>query len=228
MIMNYEINNYEDIRDSLRVRVMDMKTNAEKLQDLIYEPMGCGMALVAYMELPDGFPEDGIANVPKTFAQIEGASKRLIMHDAMVGSMGAEQPKLCPIHDMLFGSGADNLFPENGPVEIDSSMPLVLTTDSGRLGASVLYYPGVTKHLGDLVGGDYFVLPSSIHEVLILPDRGQTDPKELARMVKEINETQVLPEERLGNRVLHYRADLQKLQVAADMDRDNDRGKERG
>ena len=228
MTMNYEVKSYDDIRDNLRVRLMDIKSNADKLQNLIYEPMGCGYALVAYMELPDGFPERGIANVPKSFAQIEGASKRLIMHDAMLGSMGAEQPKLCPIHDMLFGSEADNLFPKDGPVEMDTDMPLVLTTDSGRLGASALYYPGVTKHLGDIVGGDYFVLPSSVHEVLILPDRGQADPKDLARMVKEINEHEVLPEERLGNKVLHYRSDLQKLQVAADMDRDAERGKERG
>ena len=224
---NYEVKNYDDIRDSLRVRLMDMKSNADKLQDLIYEPMGCGYALVAYMELPESIAAEGIANIPKSFAQIEGASKRLIMHDAMVGSMTAEQPKLCPIHDMLFGS-AENLFPEDGPVEIDAGMPLVLTSDSGRLGASVLYYPGVAKHLGDIVGGDYFVLPSSIHEVLILPDRGHADPKELAMMVQQINEAEVSPEERLGNKVLHFRSDMQKLQVAADMDREADRGKERG
>lgn len=228
MMTNYEVKNYDDIRDSLRVRLMDMKSNADKLQDLIYEPMGCGYALVAYMELPGSLAAGGIANVPKSFAQIEGASKRLIMHDAMVGSMTAEQPRLCPIHDMLFGSEADNLFPETGPVEIEAGMPLVLTSDSGRLGASVLYYPGVAKHLGDLVGGDYFVLPSSVHEVLILPDRGQADPKELAMMVQQINEAEVSPQERLGNKVLHFRSDLQKLQVAADMDHDKDRGKERG
>jgi len=49
---NYEVKNYDEIRDSLRVRLMDMKSNADKLQDLIYEPMSCGYALVAYMELP--------------------------------------------------------------------------------------------------------------------------------------------------------------------------------
>ena len=43
-----------------------------------------------------------------------------------------------------------------------------------------------------------------------------------------INEHEVNPEERLGNKVLHFRTDLQKLQVAADMDRDHDLGKERG
>jgi len=41
-------------------------------------------------------------------------------------------------------------------------------------------------------------------------------------------ESEASPEERLGNKVLHFRSDLQKLQVAADMDHDKERGKERG
>jgi hypothetical protein len=64
--------------------------------------------------------------------------------------------------------------------------------------------------------------------VLILPDRGQADPKELAIMVQQINEAEGSPQERLGNKVLHFRSDLQKLQVAADMDHYKERGKERG
>ena len=47
----YRIQSYEDIRDSLRVRLMDIKRNPETLQNSVYEPVGCGLALVAYMEL---------------------------------------------------------------------------------------------------------------------------------------------------------------------------------
>ena len=219
-----QFNNYDDIRDHLRVRLMDIKSNTDKMQDLIYEPVGCGMALVAYMEMDDYLAEGAIANVPKSFAQMEGASRRLIMHDAMTGSVAAEKPRLSPIQDMLLGIG-ENMLVTSGKVE--GEMPLVLTTEEGRLGASVLFYPDMTRRIGEIVGGDYYVLPSSVHEVMILPDHGQSDPKALAMMVKQINEATVSPQERLGNKVLHYRNDLQKLQVAADMDHDKDRKKER-
>ena len=36
---SYEIKSYEDIRDSLRVRVMDIKENAETLQNAVFEPV---------------------------------------------------------------------------------------------------------------------------------------------------------------------------------------------
>ena len=58
-----------------------------------------------------------------------------------------------------------------------------------------------------------------MHEVLILPDNGEQTPSELARMVKEINENEVSPQDRLCNRVLRFHAETQELTVAADPDR---------
>lgn len=65
----------------------------------------------------------------------------------------------------------------------------------------------------------YFVLPSSIHEVLIMPDNGQMTPMELAKMVKEINDHEVSPQDLLCSRVLRFRTDTQELSVAADAER---------
>ena len=45
-----------------------------------------------------------------------------------------------------------------------------------------------------------FVLPSSIHEMMIAPYDSHYNLDELSAMVKEINETQVAPEERLTDR----------------------------
>lgn len=218
---SYEIRSYEDIRDSLRVRVMDIKGNAETLQNSVYEPVGCGLALVAYMELPDEIAEDGIANVPKGLAMnMDGTSPDIILEDAVKGSVETSHPRLCAIQDMLmgpvFGQEPENYL-ETG--DMPEAGLLVLTAGDGRLGASALYYPDMKEKIGEIVGGDYYVLPSSIHEVLIMPDNGQITPMELAKMVKEINETQVAPRDRLCNKVFRFSADTQELTVAADPDR---------
>ena len=216
-----EINSYKDIRDSLRVRLMDIKGNSEILQNAVYEPVGCGLALVAYMELPDEIAEGGIANVPAELAmKMEGAGLETVLDDAMKGSIEASRPRLCAIQEMLmgpmFGSEPENYL-ETGETPQESLM--VLTTGDGRLGASALYYPGMKEKLGEIIGGDYYVLPSSVHEVLIMPDNGQMTPMELAKMVKEINETQVAPQDRLCNKVFRFHSDTQELAVAADPDR---------
>ena len=223
MVKSFEIKSYDDIRNSLRVRLMDIRENADRMQDLIFEPVGCGLALVAYMELPEGLSDGGIANIPPSFTKIEGTDRGIILDDAMKGSVDADPAKLCSIQEVIFGSG-DGSEPQNylegGTVPEDGL--LVLTTRGGRLGASALLYPGMEAKIGEVVGGDYFVLPSSVHEVLILPDHGQAAPKDLAMMVKDINENTVKPEDRLCNKVFRFRAKEQELTIASDPDRNRD------
>ena len=54
----------------------------------------------------------------------------------------------------------------------------------------------VPQKVGELLGADYYVLPSSIHEVLVLPDNGEMDVKELESMVRDVNAAVVIPQER--------------------------------
>jgi hypothetical protein len=173
------------------------------------------------MELPEEIADGGIANVPAKLASgLADTNPEVILEDAMKRSVSQSHPKLCAIQDMLFGS-MTGMEPENyltgGDAPEDTL--LVLTTEDGRLGASVLFYPGMKEKIGEIVGKDYFVLPSSIHEVLIMPDNGQMSPMELAKMVKEINDNEVSPQDLLCSRVLRFRADTQELSVAADAER---------
>lgn len=55
-----------------------------------------------------------------------------------------------------------------------------------------------------MISGDYYALPASIHEMLIVPDTGLHDVDELEAMVKEVNETQIAPDEILSDKVQHY------------------------
>ena len=220
-----ELESYEDLKKLLRVRLLDMAANREALRDAVWEPVGCGYALAAYMRLPGEDGEIGIANVPKNLPEASGIGERAVLTDALAGSASAAPPVLCPIREMLLGEGSPNLL--EGEEYAGDDVILVLTAGDGCLGASALYYPGIQQQIAETVGGDYFVLPSSVHEILILPDNGELDPKELAAMVKEINQREVSPEERLGDRVLHYREDIRMLAVAAEAEPVIDRGRER-
>ena len=216
-----QIESYEDIKDSLRVRLMDIRRNAETLKDCIYMNVGCGLALVVYMELPGQIAEDAVANVPIGLTSgFEEVSPEGIFVDAMERSVSESRPMLCSLQDMLLStlSGEE---PENYLISEDAPEDslLVLTTEDGRLGASALYYPGMKEKLSEIVGRDYYVLPSSVHEVLIMPVDGRMTPMELARTVRQINENEVSEQDTLCSRVLRYTADTRQLCVAADAER---------
>lgn len=97
---------------------------------------------------------------------------------------------------------------------IDRYPPMIIaTTESGVHGASFMYSPSNFKPIADGVDDDLYILPSSIHEVLIVPAYGH-EPDALRMMVKEVNNTQVLPEEILSYNVYKYTRKTNKLTIA--------------
>ena len=69
--------------------------------------------------------------------------------------------------------------------------------------------------IADKVGDRFIVLPSSLHETIVLPLKDETEYEWLAKMVREVNDTQVDVEERLSYHVYMYNRDEEALQIVA-------------
>ena len=83
--------------------------------------------------------------------------------------------------------------------------PLFVATVPDKIqGAGVLAYQDFMEQAAERVGGDFFILPSSIHEILLVRDDGTFDINHLEDMVKQVNETEVAPEDLLTDSVYHY------------------------
>lgn len=101
-------------------------------------------------------------------------------------------------------SSMDDIFAEifGIPEEDEIKIPIyVLTNAIGIKGAgAILNRPVLTSLAKNHQVDQLIVLPSSIHEMLLIPDDGSMDLDEMSAMVKEVNHTQVEPEERLTDR----------------------------
>ena len=103
---------------------------------------------------------------------------------------------------------------EENSVPEDGCCPLgmyVLTNQYKLNGAACILYPKLLKHIADRLKGDLFILPSSIHEVLIVPAPGQSTLEELTLMVQEVNATQLAPEEILSDHVYCFSRETGRL-----------------
>ncbi len=67
----------------------------------------------------------------------------------------------------------------------------VLTNKERSLGAGTFLYPGVLKQAEELLGERFYVLPSSIHECILIPEEEGMYQEALTEIVTEINESQV-------------------------------------
>lgn len=93
----------------------------------------------------------------------------------------------------------------------------VLTNEEMHFGAVNLIFGDVLVALGERLESDFYVLPSSVHECMILPVCAWMDatPCSLRKIVVEINNEFVRPEDILGDSVYQFSRDSQTLQIAA-------------
>jgi hypothetical protein len=83
-----------------------------------------------------------------------------------------------------------------------------ITNEESMYGASVILYPDFMEKAYEEAGEDFFVLPSSIHEVLIVP-KSKAEPEDLARIVRDVNENVVAPDEVLSYNVFQMKMHLE-------------------
>jgi len=98
----------------------------------------------------------------------------------------------------------------------DTSNPMyVLTNDIGINGAACMLYDDILSEAAKKIGSDLIILPSSIHEILLVPRDSEISLKEFVEMVSDINETTVEPEDRLSNQVYLYSLENNSITLAS-------------
>ncbi len=87
----------------------------------------------------------------------------------------------------------------------------VLSNQKGINGASCLLYEGVLKKFAEEHRCDLYILPSSIHEVILIPYDKSMNKNSLEEMVKDINRTQVAGDEVLSDKVYYYSRKINRI-----------------
>lgn len=95
--------------------------------------------------------------------------------------------------------------------EQGGSTMYILTNTNKNLGACCILYEKLLSDFARALGNSFYLLPSSIHEMILLPDTGRVVVEELLSMVKEVNATQVEPEEILSDHVYYYLKESETL-----------------
>ncbi len=92
----------------------------------------------------------------------------------------------------------------------------VVTNKKRMYGAVAMLDRKVMKKAAEILGRDFIILPSSIHEVIVIPAlNGDEDAGQMALMVKEVNATEVTADEILSEHVYRYDYQTGEIEIAA-------------
>ena len=98
--------------------------------------------------------------------------------------------------------------------EIENGIPMyVLSNRYKTEGAACILYPKLLSKIGNNLKSSYYIIPSSIHEVLILPARNTDSSMEIQAMIREINDTLVAAEEILSYSLYFYEEDDGRMYI---------------
>lgn len=91
----------------------------------------------------------------------------------------------------------------------------VLSNCRRQFGAAEILDQGTLQKIADKIGDGFIVLPSSVHETIVLPPKNETEYGKLAEMVREVNDTQLMEEECLSYHVYVFNRNEDTLQIVA-------------
>ena len=152
-----------------------------------------------FVKIDDEHIKDGIVNIDNRLMSIWNADPEELHKRAVENTSERFPVRLESVAEYL-GAGDELHDPQ-----------LYLASSSAYVnGASVMAYPGFKDTLRKKFESDLYLIPSSIHELLIMhPD--ETDPDHLKKIIRQVNDTQLKKEELLGYEL--YRYDLEENEI---------------
>lgn len=197
------IEDIENARGLIEFRLINADTNAKRLENTPFRRFG----------------EFAFSYQLKVGNEDNGFYVTLITNDMM------EQWNLSI--DELHRQAVENMDPVNNFVlqkladllEIpDRTGMFVLTNKHNMNGAAMIMFDEVRQMVGKYVGGDYYILPSSVHEVIIIPKRYTSDISYLTYMIRSANRDEgiVRPDDFLSDNLYEYNMDTRRVSLSVD------------
>lgn len=207
--------NYESIKSSIVYKLVNTEKNKELLEDVPH---------LEFMDLSIVFQclvtreSSGIASILVHNAHLKLWDVSLeqlykVARDNTQQLLGYEiksmKESLC---EMMYEGQSEELDCDQYILEMEDNIPIYVLSNKNKIeGASCILYPKLIKHFADAIGSNLYIIPSSIHEVLLLPSNEIIEVRELKDMIREINDTQVKIEEILSYSLYFYDRDRGKM-----------------
>lgn len=187
-----ENRDYEALRDKLIIRPINYQKNKYDLKECIYRQVG-DIALVLYVLLDDrrigGRHDVTSAKMKKSVTDTWGLTEDEIFDRALGNTYVMAPPRMyfnpMDMKNPPYEKGA--FMALNSPIrEILPSQSPAVTTTNQMNGAIALFYPGVKERIAQMIGGDFYVAFTSMHEAK-LHKAGTIAPIEIVRRLKGVN-----------------------------------------
>ncbi|MBR6405606.1 MAG: hypothetical protein IKS18_05375 [Lachnospiraceae bacterium] len=204
-IQKIRVESYEDVRDSIIVRLISLDRNRNRLKNLVYREF-LDMAVSCCILFSGPETGWGLTEISREMAEKWGVTEEELYSRAM-----ENMPRLMP--DTLRTLREAALLCS----EEDSSTDhlYVLSNESAYCGAAAILYTDKLAALAEKYETDLYLMPSSLHEMILVPDLGIGE-EFLRSSLKSVNSTAVPGEDILTDSLYLYRRESGLIELVPD------------
>ncbi len=193
------LTDFESIKDRIVFKLINTKRNRELLKKIPSLPV-YDLSLVFVVLLPEKGDHRCSALIRNSCLEIWKIPFTVLYEYAKKNT-----PRLCPprfysMEDIL-GNCSQGQSAEDLPI-------YVLTNQEGANGAAVILYEGILKKVYEELKESFYLIPSSIHEFLVLPESFAEGEDYLRHMVFSINRTELQKEEVLSDEIYYFNGEI--------------------
>ncbi len=193
---------FDKVKDRVCFRLVNREKNVELLEKAPYIPM-LDLAICFYYAFDSGGVENGMIPIYRSHLDNWGVSERDLMECAMENTPRLFPSEIIPMENVL-GDLLQEI-PEEMRQDIMQKVSMKILTNSRKTyGACSILYPGVLERMAEQLNGDFYLIPSSVHEFLLLPKEQERGEDELREMILEVNRTEISPEEVLSDHLYFF------------------------
>ena len=208
---------YENVCNKLCFKLINQAKNAQLLTDIPNIPY-LDLAICFYYPFWNEEIGAGSILIHNSHLQRWGKSVTDLWQAASKNTRTLCPEQCCPMEEVLLeltGSQAKVWppLPEGGD---DGYFPLRILTNQQRIfGASVIIYEGYLEALSQRMDSSFFLLPCSIHEMILIPQEDRVGVERLEDMVSSANETSVAEQDYLSDHVYYYDRQKKKVEIVS-------------
>lgn len=193
---------YEDCRPKIIYRLVSLERNREYLSGIPHLPF---LNLAIIFVVVHRLSEEGLESICITN---ELQSKWDVSTKDLYQLAAMNTPRLLQPSISTMAHAIENFFGEEARELLEEEKPIphiyIVSNQYGINGATSLLYENLIHDLAEQQQQNFYILPSSIHEILLIPDISQGALPHLSQIVKEINEKHVRGDEILSDSAYYY------------------------
>ena len=195
---------YENVRGHLACKIIHRERNHELLKQVPFVPF-LDLAVVCYYKMEHEAVGSGSILVFDSHRKRWGITVEELFRTARMNTSRLLPPEYMELKNLMNT--------EENDLDMSGFIPMyILTNNENNFGAVQMIYDSVLQEAGIRIQSDFWILPSSVHECILVPESVPTGKKELEAMVRQVNAREVAPEDYLSDSVYFYRRDLHKLE----------------